>query len=410
MVLSGKKILLGISAGIAAYKIPLLVRLLKKEGAEVQVLMTENARQFVSDLTLATLSEKNVVSEIFPNSSENPATSWTCHVSLGEWADMYVIAPATANTLADLACGLCDNMLTASFLTMPASKPRLVFPSMDLEMYKARSVQRNIMQLVEDGCKIIEPESGELASGLVGKGRMPEPEAILNEIQQAFLSEQKISQLNGKRILITAGATREKIDDVRFISNYSSGKMGFALAGESARHGAEVVLITGKTMLETPVGVKRVDVESAEEMYQAAKDYFEWGDVFISAAAVADYRPEKKIEGKFKKTDDSFELNMVKNTDILAQFGHQKRADQLAIGFALESSNQIANAKEKLKRKNLDMVVLNSPNINGAGFEVDTNIVTLIMKDGNIEEYPLLSKKEVAKLILKKSSCFFKKD
>ncbi len=410
MSLQGKKILLGISAGIAAYKIPLLVRLLKKEGAEVQVLMTQNARQFVSDLTLATLSEKSVFSEIFPKSSQVSPTSWTCHVALGEWADLYVIAPATANTLAKLASGLCDDMLTATFLTMPAAKPRLIFPSMDREMYRSRSVQRNMFQLVEDGCKIIEPESGELASGLIGEGRMPEPENIMASIHSEFQNMLQIDRLKNKRILITAGATREKIDDVRFVSNYSSGKMGFALAGEAAKHGAEVVLISGKTYLETPGGVKRIDIESAEEMFEEAKLYFEWSDVFISAAAVADYRPEKKIDGKFKKTTDSFELQMVKNPDILAHFGEKKKRNQIAIGFALESSDHLKHAQEKLIKKNLDVVVLNSPNIDGAGFEVDTNIVTILSKEGDIQEYPLMSKRDIATLILKKSSCFFDKD
>ncbi len=410
MILNGKKILLGISAGIAAYKIPLLVRLLKKQGAEVQVVLTTNASEFVSDLTLATLSERNVISEIFPQSSLDPKTSWTCHVSLGEWADLYLVAPATANTLAKLTSGLCDDMLTATFLTLPQHKPKLIFPSMDREMYNAQSVQRNIRQLAADGCRIIEPDSGELASGLVGKGRMPEPETIVEAIIETFNAENQIDTLNGKKVLITAGATREKIDDVRFISNYSSGKMGFALAEQARKHGADVVLVSGKTFLDTPAGVKRIDVESAQDMYQQASGFFEWCDLFISAAAVADYRPEKKIDGKVKKSDEPLELCLVKNPDILADFGKHKSENQVAVGFALESANHKENALEKLHKKNLDMVVLNSSTMPGAGFEVDTNIVTILEKDGSESEYPMMSKNDASKEILKKSSCFFRKD
>ncbi len=404
--LSGKHILLGISGGIAAYKMPILVRLFKKAGAEVQVVMTKSAMQFVSPLTLATLSERRVLSEIFPDSDSSQPT-WTAHIHLGEWADCFVIAPATANTIAKLASGFSDEMLSVCFLTMRPNKPKIIFPSMDGEMFDAPAVQRNLHTLQQEGSVIIEPEIGELASGLIGKGRLPEPETIFQCVASALVPNEKT--LVGKQVVVTAGATREKIDGVRFISNYSSGKMGFALAEVAAELGAEVILITGKTHLPTPPNVHRIEVESAEEMFQAARRYFETLDVFVAAAAVADYRPAEVYDGKLKKSSELLTLHLVKNPDILLEFGKQKKAHQLSIGFALEIQDPLENAKAKLMVKNCDMIALNHAHETGAGFEVDTNRLTLIFKDGTVEQLPLQAKRMAAKTIFEKANFFFQK-
>jgi phosphopantothenoylcysteine decarboxylase/phosphopantothenate--cysteine ligase len=404
--LSDKRILLGVSGGIAAYKLPTLVRLFKKAGAEVQVVMTKSAMQFVSPLTLATLSGRRVLSEIFPDSDSTPPT-WTTHIHLGEWADCFVIAPATAHTIAKLAGGFADDMLSVCFLTMRPNKPKLIFPSMDGEMFDAPAVQRNLTLLQQEGSVIIEPEVGELASGLIGKGRLPEPETIFQHVTHALVPKEKT--LVGKQVVVTAGATREKIDGVRFISNYASGKMGFALAEVAAELGAEVILITGKTSLQTPHGVKRIEIESAEEMFQAARRYFETLDVFIAAAAVADYRPAEPYNGKLKKSSESLTLHLVKNPDILLEFGKQKQAHQLSIGFALEIQDALENAKAKLMLKNCDMIALNHAHEADAGFEVDTNRLTLIFKDGTIEQLPLQAKRTAAKMIFEKANFFFQK-
>lgn len=425
--LKGKHILLGVSGGIAAYKIPSLVRLLKKADAEVRVLMTRDAAQFVTPLTLATVSGAEVLTDIFPTAHSAPALNWTQHITLGEWADVFVLAPATAHTLARLANGLCDDMLTAAFISLRHGKPRLLFPAMDEEMYRAPTVQRNLQTLAADGCRIIDPEHGSLASGLVGTGRLPEPETIFHHIETE-LHTQLVSQLSisqpsvflpltderlsyaGKRVLITAGGTREKIDRVRFISNYSSGRMGFALAAEAASQGAAVTLITGKTHLETPPNVERIDIESAAEMHAAVMTAFPTCDVFISAAAVADYRPAEIAEGKLKKSDDALVLHLVKTPDILSEAGQRKTAAQLCIGFALEVQDALQHATEKLRRKNLDLIVLNSADAAGAGFEVETNLITLIDKDGTAAPYPLMSKREAARIILEKIVTLFVPD
>ncbi|MCS6988476.1 MAG: bifunctional phosphopantothenoylcysteine decarboxylase/phosphopantothenate--cysteine ligase CoaBC [Chloroherpetonaceae bacterium] len=404
--LSGKRILLGVSGGIAAYKLPHLVRLFKKSGAEVQVVMTKSAAMFVSPLALATLSGRAVLSEIFPNSASDQE-SWTNHIRLGEWADGFVLAPATANVVAKLANGFADDMLSVCFLTLRPNKPKLIFPSMDGEMFDAPAVQRNLNVLREQGCLVIEPEVGELASGLVGKGRLPEPEKIFALVCDALSPKEKT--LAGKQVVVTAGATREKIDGVRFISNYSSGKMGFALAEAAAELGAETILITGKTSLPTPPNVKRIDVESAEEMFREATRYFETLDVFVAAAAVADYRPAETHQGKLKKSADALELRLVKNPDILLEFGKRKKSHQLSVGFALEIENALENARAKLAAKNCDIVALNRANEEGAGFESETNRLTLLFKDGSCEQLPLQTKREIAKEILKKASFFFRK-
>ncbi len=404
--LSGKHILLGISGGIAAYKMPTLVRLFKKAGAEVQVIMTKSATHFVSPLTLATLSGRSVLTDIFPDSTSTPPT-WTAHIHLGEWADCFLIAPATAHTIAKLSGGFSDEMLSVCFLTLRPNKPKLIFPSMDGEMFDAPAVQRNVNTLRRDGCLIIEPEIGELASGLIGKGRLPEPETIFQHVADALTPKEKL--LAGKQVVVTAGATREKIDGVRFISNYSSGKMGFALAEVAAELGAEVMLITGKTHLPTPPNVQRIEVESAGEMFQAARRYFETLDVFVAAAAVADYRPAETYNGKLKKSAESLTLHLVKNPDILLEFGKRKKAHQLSIGFALEIQDALENAKAKLVVKNCDMIALNHAHEAGAGFEVDTNRLTLLFRDGNIEQLPLQAKRTSAKTIFEKANFFFQK-
>ncbi len=404
--LSGKHILLGVSGGIAAYKIPALVRLFKKAHAEVQVVMTKSAAQFVSPLTLATLSGRSVLTDIFPDSTDTPPT-WTAHIHLGEWADGLVVAPATAHTIAKLANGFADDMLAICFLALRPNKPRLIAPSMDGDMFHAPAVQRNLNTLRQDGCLIIEPETGELASGLSGKGRLPEPETIFHHVADALAPKEKT--LMGKQVVVTAGATRERIDSVRFISNYASGKMGFALAEAAAELGAEVILITGKTALPTPPKVQRIEVESAEEMLQAAQPYFETLDWFIAAAAVADYRPAHTYNGKLKKSAPSLTLQLVKNPDILLEFGKQKKAHQLSIGFALEMQNPLENAKAKLNAKNCDLIALNLAQEAGAGFEVNTNRLTLLFKDGTLEQLPLQTKRAAAKMILEKANFFFQK-
>lgn len=382
----GKKIIIGICGGIAAYKIPQLVRLLKKRGALVRVALTDGGARFVSELALATVSEEPVCRNIFPP-AEREGVDYTRHISLGEWADALLIAPATANTLARLSAGLCDDMLAAIFLTLRPSKPVLIFPAMDGQMFLSPSVQRNIATLAAQGCTIINPESGELASGQCGVGRMPEPEAIVLALEEALHGAMKRSPLYGKRVVVTAGPTREKIDGVRFISNYSSGKMGFAIARAAVQRGALVTLVTGPVHLSTPLGVERLDVESAAEMNAAAEEFFTSCDLFIGAAAVSDYRPATPFEGKMKKDDEEIALTLVKNPDILAGFGQQKSASQLAVGFALETRNGLESARKKLVDKKLDLIAFNFFDRKTAGFEVDTNILTLIESDGVIMSF-----------------------
>lgn len=398
-VLRGKNIIIGISGGIAAYKTPQLVRLLKKSGAFIRVVLTESATRFVSELALATVSEERAYRSLFPP-ADTTGTDYTRHISLGEWADAFVIAPATANTLARLSAGLCDDMLTALFLTLRPGKPVMIFPSMDGQMFLSPSVQRNIAILSGQGCRLITPESGELASGLIGVGRMPEPESIVSSLEKALQSTVPSSPLCGKSVVVTAGPTREKIDGVRFISNYSSGKMGFAIARAASERGALVTLITGPVHLETPSGVKRLDVETAMEMHDAAKSCFKSCNIFIGAAAVSDYRPATSFEGKMKKEKPEIELTLIKNPDILAEFGMQKAPGQLAVGFALETHAGLDNARNKLSAKNLDLIALNFFDRNTSGFEVDTNILTLIDNEGLTTELPQLPKDDAADKLL----------
>jgi len=394
-VLSGKKILLGVSGGIAAYKTAHLVRLFIKAGAQVKVVMTPASKDFVTPLTLSTLS-KNPVFSSFYNEDDQDAI-WNNHVELGLWADFMIIAPATANTLSKMANGNCDNLLIATYLS--AKCPVYFAPAMDLDMYKHPSTLDSFFKLKKFGNTIIPAESGELASGLSGEGRMAEPENIV-----AFLENDIASKLplKGKKILITAGPTYEAIDPVRFIGNHSSGKMGFAIAQKAAANGAEVILITGPTQLQiNHSNISVVKVVSAKEMFEACHLYFATMDVFIGAAAVADYRPKNKASQKIKKNDVTLLIELEKTKDILTSLGEIKKSQYL-IGFALETENEIEHAKQKIQKKNLDLIVLNSLNDEGAGFEHDTNKVTFIDKHFKINSFNLKSKEAVAQDIVNK--------
>lgn len=398
-VLNGKNVLLGVSGGIAAYKTASLVRLLIKAGAHVQVVMTPASIDFVTPLTLSTLS-KNPVYSSFYNEEEANAT-WNNHVELALWADYMLIAPATANTLSKMASGTCDNLLMATYLS--AKCPVYFAPAMDLDMYIHPTTKINFDKLQSFGNTIIPAESGELASGLSGEGRMAEPENIIQFIEKDLASK---LPLKGKKVLITAGPTYEAIDPVRFIGNHSSGKMGFDIATAAANLGAEVVLVSGPTHLKMKNNsVNLIRVTSADEMYDACHHYFENMDVAIAAAAVADYKPKNVALQKIKKTEATFTIELEKNKDILLSLGQIKK-NQFLIGFALETENEIENAKIKIKKKNLDLIVLNSLNDKGAGFGQPTNKVTFIDKDFNIFENPLKSKELVAQdivnLIVKK--------
>ena len=393
-VLSGKKIVLGVSGGIAAYKSATLVRLLIKAGAQVRVVMTPASLDFVTPLTLATLSKNPVYSSFYNDDEE---VKWNNHVELGLWADFMLIAPATANTLAKMAHGNCDNLLIATYLS--AKCPVYFAPAMDLDMYKHPSTLASFQLLQQFGNIMIPAEKGELASGLSGEGRMAEPENIVVFLEKDILGKMP---LRDKKILITAGPTYEPIDPVRFIGNHSTGKMGFDLAETAASLGATVYLVTGPTALSIKnSAVNRIDVQTAEEMYTACLNYFPKVDAAICAAAVADYRPEIVAQDKIKKSDDTLSLTLVKNKDILAALGAQKKA-QFLIGFALETQNEIENAKLKIAKKNLDLIVLNSLRDAGAGFGTPTNKVTLIDRNGTVEPKPLQSKEAVAHEILQK--------
>lgn len=389
-ILKGKHIVLGITGGIAAYKSVTLLRLLVKAGAEVQVVITPAGKEFITPVTLSSLSGKPVVSEFFTaNTGE-----WHSHVDLGLWADLMVIAPATASTIGKMANGIADNMLVTTYLS--AKEHVMIAPAMDLDMMAHPSTVRNLATLESYGVEIIEPAAGELASHLMGKGRMEEPENIFSRIERFFFMKQ--CDMLGKKVAITAGPTYEKLDPVRFIGNYSSGKMGFALAEECAARGAEVTLVCGPVSLQTAnPNIHRIDVESAEEMLEASREPFANADMGIFAAAVADYRPESRAESKLKREGvEEMSLRLVKNPDIAATLASVKREGQLFVGFALETDNAHANALGKLRKKNLDMVVLNSLQDKGAGFGTDTNKVTILRKDGTERSFPLKSKREVA--------------
>lgn len=390
--LKGKHIILGISGGIAAYKSAMLARLFVKSGAEVQVIMTPNGREFISPVTLSTLTGKPVITEFFTaNTGE-----WHSHVNLGLWADAMIIAPATASTIAKMSTGVADNMLVTSYLSSKCQV--FVAPAMDLDMWAHPTTSRNIARLQSDGVKMIEPESGELASHLTGKGRMAEPETIVEVIDSFFSKEQT---LKGKKILITAGPTYENIDPVRFIGNYSSGKMGFALATEAAKLGAEVILVSGPVSLDTPQGVKRIDVVSAREMHDTCIRHFNSVDIAILCAAVADYAPAEYHDAKLKREkEERLTIELVRNPDIAATLGAMKTSKQTLVGFALETNNEEENAINKMQRKNLDFIVLNSMRNKNTCFGVDTNKVTIYAANGHKYDTDTLSKSEIASIIL----------
>ncbi len=391
-MLKGKHIILGVTGSIAAYKAATLTRLLVKEGANVKVVMTPLAKEFITPLTMATLSKSPIMVDFY-----NPENGdWNSHVDLGLWADLYLIAPASANTIGKMAGGIADNLLLTTYLS--AKCPVMVAPAMDLDMYKHPATQRNLKVLQSFGNIIIEPESGELASGLIGKGRMEEPERIVAFIADYFARQE---DFKGKKVVVTAGPTYEKIDPVRFIGNYSSGKMGLAIAEEFAGRGAEVVLVCGPVNLKTShPAIRRVDVESAAQMYEVTSKEFVNSDGAVLSAAVADFTPKEKADHKIKRGKDDLLLELLPTKDIAAELGRIKTASQLLVGFALETNDEEVNALSKMQRKNLDMIVLNSLNDKGAGFSVDTNKVTILDKAGNKTVYELKTKVEVAKDIV----------
>jgi phosphopantothenoylcysteine decarboxylase/phosphopantothenate--cysteine ligase len=402
MSLKGKHILIGVTGGIAAYKVAFLIRLLVKHGAEVRVVMTPLAKQFITPLTLATLSKNPILVDFF-----NPENGdWNSHIDLGIWADLYVIAPATANTIAKMANGVADNLLITTYLS--ARCPVVVAPAMDLDMYAHPVTQKNIETLKSYGNMIIDPMSGELASGLEGKGRMEEPENILKVILSFFNTESLGKDLTGKNILVTAGPTCEPIDPVRFIGNYSSGKMGYAIADELCSRGANVTLVSGPVSISPKhQGIHIIKVNTAGEMNAACISHFNSMDAAILSAAVADYTPAEPSASKIKKGKENFHIELQSTPDIAASLGKLKRTDQRLVGFALETDDEVANAQKKLQAKNFDFIVLNSLNDKGAGFQVDTNKVTMIDKHNNIEKSELKSKAEIAADIVNKLVTLF---
>lgn len=389
-MLTGKKILLGITGSIAAYKIPLLVRLLKKDGADVRVVMTPSARDFVTPLTLSTLSGNPVLTHGF----DEKTGKWDSHVELGLWADLFVVAPASANTMAKMAYGIADNYLLTVCLS--AKCPIMFAPAMDLDMYKHQATQQNIKTLIERGCIFVAPSSGELASGLCGEGRMEEPQKIYERIKAFFQTKRNFS---GKKVLITAGPTYEAIDPVRFIGNHSSGLMGIEIARAFADQGADVTLVLGPSNISpNRKNINLLPVTSAKEMYDAVMTFFPKTDIAVLSAAVADFRPETAADQKIKKNpeNDTLTLKLVKTEDILKSVGSKKTDNQVVVGFALETQNGLENAKKKLHTKNIDLIVLNEMNESGVGFKTKTNKVSIITKDDKVTEFDLKPKNEVA--------------
>lgn len=399
-MLKGKKIVLGITGSIAAYKACLIIRGLIKQGAEVQTVITPAGKEFITPITLSALTHKLVISEFF---SQRDGT-WNSHVDIGLWADAMLIAPCTASTLGKMANGIADNMLITTYLSMKA--PVFIAPAMDLDMYAHPSTQQNLKRLQSYGNIIIEPQSGFLASGLEGKGRMEEPDAIVKVLDEFF--EEDKDSLFGKKIMITAGPTYEKIDPVRFIGNYSSGKMGFALAEECARRGADVTLISGPVSLECSKRIKRINIESCSEMYNAAVNEFKDCDAAILCAAVADFRPKSVADNKIKREKDDLTIQLCPTNDIAAELGRQKNNNQLLIGFALETNNEEFNAKGKLERKNLDFIVLNSTRNEGTTFRSDDNQIEIITND-EIKKFKKKNKKYVAADIINELCNLFSK-
>jgi len=407
-MLQGKHILLGVTGSIAAFKSCYLVRHFRKLGAEVKVVMTPAATQFITPLTLSTLSGSEVVINVFPYDPSNPAR-WdtTLHIDVALWADVMLIAPASANTIAKIAHGFADNFLTSLVLAIRC--PLVVAPAMDVEMYQNPITQKNITALRERGCLIIDPEEGELASGLIGIGRLAEPATIVKFIQNVLAKTHR--DLQGRKILVTAGPTYEPIDPVRFIGNRSSGKMGFAIANAAAQRGADVTLIAGPVHLPTPSNVRRIDVATTNEMFNVVTAYYQTTDAVIMAAAVADYAPVHPFEHKLKKEDilsKSINVELQPTPDILQHLGQYKE-HHILVGFALETENELENAKEKLMKKNLDFIVLNNPMETGAAFGADTNIITIIHRDGTSERFEKMPKYDVANVILDRVVSIFNK-
>ncbi len=397
-MLKNKHILLGVTGGIAAYKIPLLVRECIRQGASVRVVMTEAAKEFVTPLTLSTLSGHQVIVGTFPDQTSGTVDAGTWHIELGQWADVMLMAPATANVLAKLAHGYADNAVTT--LALAVRCPLVISPAMDSDMWLHRATQENVAKLSEMGCRVLPPEEGDLASGLIGPGRLPEIENLIRSLDEILANAHR--DLGGKNILVTAGPTREAIDPVRFIGNRSSGKMGFAVANAAAERGAKVTLITGRVSLPTPRNVKRIDVDSADQMHRAVMGHKKNKDAIVMAAAVADYTPSRYSSRKIKKetlSGDTLSLDLKRTTDILRQLGREKHGAVL-VGFALETDNGLRSAKRKLKEKNLDLIILNNPLEEGAGFDTATNVVTMIPKRGKVERLKKMSKFAVANRIL----------
>ncbi|MBN8199530.1 MULTISPECIES: bifunctional phosphopantothenoylcysteine decarboxylase/phosphopantothenate--cysteine ligase CoaBC [Bacillaceae] len=398
-MLSGKKILLCVTGGIAVYKAAALTSKLTQAGAHVKVILSESAAKFVAPLTFQALSRHDVYTDTF----DEKDSKVIAHIDLADWADLILVAPATANVIGKLANGIADNMITTTLLA--ASSPIWIAPAMNVHMYSHPAVQKNIETLYRFGCRFIEPSEGYLACGYVGKGRLEEPEKITETIGEFFKSSRL--DLTGRKLVITAGPTREKIDPVRYITNHSSGKMGYAIAEAAVSAGAEVVLISGPVTINAPAGLKLIRVESAEEMYQAAISEFDLADVVIKTAAVSDYRPKVPSDQKMKKQPGDEVLELERTKDILFELG-QKKKKQILIGFAAETEQVDEYAQGKLKRKNADMIVANNVTAEGAGFGTDTNIVTFFKKDGSLEKLPLMSKKDVAVKILEEAATLLK--
>jgi phosphopantothenoylcysteine decarboxylase/phosphopantothenate--cysteine ligase len=392
MSLKGRRILIGITGSIAAYKIPLLIRLLKKSGAEIKVVMTEAATDFVTPLTISTLSEFPVFIDPF----DRRTGSWNSHIELGNWADLFLIAPVSANTLAKMAMGNADNLLMTTYLA--ARCPVFYAPAMDLDMYKHPTTHRNIEVIRTYGHRLIEPREGELASGLCGAGRMEEPEEIARLIEEYFVPDKSFA---GKKVLITAGPTYENLDPVRFIGNYSSGKMGFALADAFLQRGASVTLVAGPVNLNTPPGdLQRIDVISSDQMFENCLANAPGADIIVMAAAVADFQPVVVSDKKLKKAESKLSIDLKPTHDILSELSKNKKPGQLIIGFALETDNELNNARLKLQNKNADLIVLNSLREPKAGFKTDTNKITILHRSGDVKEYDLKPKTEVAEDIV----------
>ena len=397
-MLSGKHIILGVTGGIAAYKSALLVREFVRAGAEVQVVMTKAATHFITPLTLSTLSGREVLLEMFPVAPDRPTAQWTKHIDLGMWADIMLVAPASANTIAKIAHGFSDNFLTTLVLALRG--PLVLSPAMDMDMWKNDSTQDNVERLRQLGCHVIPPEAGELASGLTGPGRLPDPDTIVRFVEGVL--DRVHQDLRAKRILVTAGPTQEPIDPVRYVGNRSSGKMGFALASAASQRGAAVTLVSGPVSLQTPRNVRRIDVTTTEEMSAAVEQEFASIDVVLMAAAVADFKPAEPVTSKVKRESlkgDLLTLQLRKNPDILKRIA-EKKTHQILVGFALETENEVENAKRKMEEKHLDIVVLNNPQEPGAGFGTDTNVVTIISGGADLEKLPCMTKFDVANEIL----------